>query len=202
MSKSLVTSMLMLSAWSGISLAAENPQAEGLTEQIVETQPRDGVYQRSILSRRVSSGEKWLVVAFPGYPGILRIQEKNGVIAYELAGNFLVRARRYLVSTDVAVATLDCPSDEHSNCGDSYRDSNKHVSDVLTQIAALKAIVGKDVKVAVVGTSYGTVSSEILAKKLDGKIDAAIHTASFTAPRSGQGLPLWNIDLSKIKTRQ
>jgi hypothetical protein len=202
MRKPLVASMLVFSVWSCISLAAENPQAVGLNEQIVETHPRDGVYQRSILSRRVPGGEKWLVVAFPGYPGILRIQEKDSVISYELAGNFLVRARRHLVSTDIAVATLDCPSDEFSNCGDNYRDSDKHVNDVLAQIDALKAIVGKDVKVAVIGTSYGTVSSELLAKKLDGEIDAAIHTASFTAPSSGHGLPLWNLDLSKIKTRQ
>jgi len=184
------------------TLAAEDPLAAGLSEQIVETRPRDGTYQRSILSRKASTGEKWLMISFPGYPAILRIQENDGAIAYQLRGNFLVRARRHLVSADIAVATMDCPSDEFANCGDIYRESDRHVTDVLAQIDALKAIVGKDAKIALIGTSYGTVSSQLLAKKLDGRIDAAIHTASITAPRAGLGLPIWRLDLAQIKTRQ
>jgi len=197
-----VSFLLVLIGWSGAATAAANPQAEGLVERIVETKPRPGVYLRSILSRSVPGGEKWLVIAFPGHPGILKIQETDGSITYQLGGNFLVRARRHLVSPGIAVATLDCPSDEYAGCDDRYRDSDKHMTDVLTQIDALKAIVGEDVKVALLGTSYGTVSSEILATKLEGKVDAAIHTASITAPRSGNGLPLWHLDITKTKTRQ
>ncbi len=184
------------------SFAAGNPQAEGLTEQIVETTPRQGVYQRSLLSRKATQGEKWLVVSFPGYPGILRLAQKDGVIEYELKGNFLVRARRHLVSNDIAVATLDCPSDQLADCGDAYRASDKQVRDVEAQIEALKAIVGPQVKVALIGTSYGTVSTEILALKLGGKVDAVIHTSSITMPRRERGLVLNGIDLSKASMRQ
>jgi hypothetical protein len=189
------------------SFAAENPQAAGLQEQIVETKPREGVYQRSLLSRKTSQGasqgETWLVLAFPGYPGILRLNETDGVIDYQLKGNFLVRARRHLVTADIAVATLDCPSDELSACGDEYRASDRHIRDVEAQIVALKAIVGPSVRVALLGTSYGTVSTELLAQRLEGKVDAAVHTASFTAPgRGGHGLSVANFDLTQTKTRQ
>jgi hypothetical protein len=174
-----------------------------LKEQIVETKPRDGVYHRSLLSRKASQGEKWLVLSFPGYPGILRLAEKDGEIDYQLKGNFVVRARRHLVSDEIAVATLNCPSDELATCGDEYRASDRHVRDVEAQIQALKAIVGPTVRVALLGTSYGTVSSELLAQRLTGKVDAAVHTASFTAPgRGGHGAVVANLDLSQIKLRQ
>ncbi|MES2364658.1 MAG: alpha/beta hydrolase [Pseudomonadota bacterium] len=184
------------------SFAAGNPQAEGLTEQIVETTPREGVYQRSLLSRKATQGEKWLVVSFPGYPGILRLAQNDGVIEYQMKGNFLVRARRHLVSNDIAVATLDCPSDQFADCGDSYRAGDKQVRDVEAQIEALKAIVGPQVKVALIGTSYGTVSTEILALKMGGKVDAVIHTSSITRPLRGIGRALYGIDLTKASMRQ
>ena len=179
-----------------------NQAAEELTERLVETKPREGVYQRSLLSRRGTGGERWLVVAFPGYPGILRLQENDGVISYELKGNFLIRARRHLVSADIAVATLDCPADQFADCGDRYRDSEQHLQDVMQQINALRAEMGPGIKVALIGTSYGTVSSQLLAKKLDGRIDAAIHSASITYPVSGKGLPIYGLDLAALKTRQ
>ncbi len=197
--KSLFT---VLAVTSSMAAIGANPQSEGLTERIVETKPRDGVYHRSILSRKADGGEKWLVVSFPGHPGILRIRDQDGVPDYDLKGNFLVRARRHLVSPDIALATLDCPSDEFSACGDAYRDSERHVEDVLKQISALKSLLSPDIKVALVGTSYGTVSSELLAKKLVGKIDAAIHTASITRPRVGRGQPLLDVDLAKTEVRQ
>lgn len=196
---------MIVGIWVGCMLsnmAWANLASDGLAERVVETRPREGVTMRSLLSRRVSGGERWLVVSFPGYPGILRLQENEGGITYELKGNFLIRARRHLVSSDIAVATLDCPSDEFAACGDRYRDSERHMNDVIQQIEALKAQMGADIKVAIIGTSYGTVSSQLLAKKLDGRIDAAIHTASITSPASGSGLPLYGLDLTAIKTRQ
>jgi hypothetical protein len=195
---------LCLTAGALPTIAADNPQAVGLKEQIVETKPRDGVYHRSMLSRTAAGkGEKWLVLSFPGYPGVLRLAETDGVIDYQLKGNFVVRARRHLVSDDIAVATMDCPSDELAACGDQYRASERHIRDVEAQIDALKAIVGPTVKIALLGTSYGTVSTELLAQRLGGKVDAAVHTASFTAPgRGGHGMVVANLDLSQIKLRQ
>ncbi|MDP2821627.1 MAG: hypothetical protein Q8O52_02955 [Sulfuritalea sp.] len=183
--------------------AAENPAAAGLKERIVETQPRDGVTHRSLLSRKAEKGETWLVLSFPGYPGILRLAETDGVIDFQLKGNFLVRARRHLVSDIIAVATMDCPSDELAACGDLYRASDRHVRDIEAQIDALRGILGPTVRIALLGTSYGTVSTELLAQRLVGKVDAAVHTASFTAPgRGGHGMVVANLDLSQIRMRQ
>lgn len=180
----------------------QNSQAEGLNETLIETTPRPSVYHRAILSRKPNGKESWLVIAFPGYPGIMRIAQNEGAIEYELKGNFLVRARRHLVSEQIAVATLDCPSDQFSDCGDSYRASETHLQDVRLQIAAIKKQFPSDIKIALLGTSYGTVSTELLAKRMQGEVDAAIHSASITAPSSRNGSPLIGIDLMQIKLKQ
>ncbi len=182
--------------------AAADVASEGLVEQIVETRPREGVYQRSLLSRRPSAEETWLVVAFPGWPGILKLRAENGGFAYDLRGNFLIRARRHLVSDRIAVAVLDCPSDRQEACGDGYRDSEAHVEDVRQQIAALRKRLPQGVRVALVGTSYGTVSSEVLAVRLGDDIDAAVHTASITAATETRSRPLYGFDASKARARQ
>ncbi len=193
---------LLVAVWVIHASAFSNPQSEGLIEQVIETTPRVGVYQRAILSRKGGGKEEWLVISFPGYPGVLHIAKQDGKIDYELKGNFLVRARRHLVSEEIAVATLDCPSDQFSYCGDVYRSSEEHVRDVRRQVERLKEYFSPKIKIAILGTSYGTVSSEILANKLSAEIDAAIHTASITNPKTEHGMPLRGMDLGNIAVRQ
>jgi len=186
----------------GSGTGAADVASEGLVEQIVETRPREGVYQRSLLSRRPGVEEAWLVVAFPGWPGILKLRSEDGGFAYDLRGNFLIRARRHLVSDQIAVAILDCPSDRQETCGDGYRASEEHVEDVRQQIAALRKRLPPGVRVALVGTSYGTVSSEVLAVRLGEEIDAAVHTASITAATETRSRPLYGLDVSRARARQ
>jgi pimeloyl-ACP methyl ester carboxylesterase len=200
----LVASLLaaVLSSVPGPGTGAADVSAEGLVEQIVETRPREGVFQRSLLSRRPGGEETWLVVAFPGWPGILRLRAEDDGFAYDLRGNFLIRARRHLVSDRIAVAILDCPSDHQEACGDAYRSSEVHVEDVRQQIAALRKRLPPAIRVALVGTSYGTVSSEVLALRLGEEIDAAVHTASITVPTETRFRPLLGLDVSKARSRQ
>jgi pimeloyl-ACP methyl ester carboxylesterase len=186
----------------GPGTGAADPSSEGLVEQVVETRPREGVFQRSLLSRRAGADETWLVVAFPGWPGILRLRADDDGIVYDLRGNFLIRARRHLVSDRIAVAILDCPSDLQETCGDGYRGSEAHVEDVRQQIAALRKRLPPGIRVALVGTSYGTVSSEVLALRLGEEIDAAVHTASITAATETRSRPLFGLDVSKARSRQ
>ncbi len=187
------------------SLAAlADPLAEGTKEQVLETKPRDGVYHRSILTRSpAATKEKWVVFIYPGYPGIMRIEQKEGTISYAMQGNFAVRSRRFLVNDDVATVTLDCPSDEYAYCMDGYRGSKRQTTDFLAQVEAVKAVLGKDVKIAVLGNSYGTVTSEVLAVEAPaGSIDAAIHTASFSRSGPNVALPIHYVDLKKSTARQ
>jgi pimeloyl-ACP methyl ester carboxylesterase len=204
MVRSLVASLLaaVLVGVPGSGTGAADIASEGLVEQIVETRPREGVYQRSLLSRRPVGEETWLVVAFPGWPGILRLRADDDGFAYDLRGNFLIRARRHLVSDQIAVAILDCPSDHLEACGDGYRSSEAHVEDVRQQIAALRKRLPPGIRVALVGTSYGTVSSEVLALRLGEEIDAAVHTASITAATETRSRPLFGLDVSKARSRQ
>jgi pimeloyl-ACP methyl ester carboxylesterase len=202
--RSLVAPLLatILVSVPGPGTGAADVSSEGLVEQIVETRPREGVFQRSLLSRRPGGEETWLVVAFPGWPGILRLRADDDGIAYDLRGNFLIRARRHLVSDRIAVAILDCPSDHLEQCGDGYRSSEAHVEDVRQQIAALRKRLPPGIRVALVGTSYGTVSSEVLALRLGEEIDAAVHTASITAATETRSRPLFGLDVSKARPRQ
>jgi pimeloyl-ACP methyl ester carboxylesterase len=202
--RSLVASLLaaLLVGVPGSGAGAADVASEGLVEQIVETRPREGVYERSLLSRRPGGEETWLVVAFPGWPGILRLRDEDDGFAYDLRGNFLIRARRHLVSDRIAVAILDCPSDHQEACGDVYRSSEAHIEDVRQQIAALRKRLPAGIRVALLGTSYGTVSSEVLAVRLGDEIDAAVHTASITVPTETRFRPLLGLDVTRARSRQ
>jgi pimeloyl-ACP methyl ester carboxylesterase len=202
--RSLVASLAagLLAIVPGAGTGAADVSAEGQVEQIVETRPREGVYQRSLLSRRPGGEETWLVVVFPGWPGILKLRADDDGFAYDLRGNFLIRARRHLVSERIAIAILDCPSDHLETCGDGYRSSEAHVDDVRQQIAALRKRLPPAIRVALMGTSYGTVSSEVLALRLGEEIDAAVHTASITAATETRSRPLLGLDVSKARSRQ
>ena len=55
------------------------------------------------------------------------------------------------------------------------------------------------------GTSYGTVSTSFLARDLGDRIDGAIHTATFSNPRTGRnahGVPMRSFDWSQAKVPQ
>ncbi len=71
-------------------------------------------------------------------------------------------------------------------------------------INALKSNFGAQ-QVYILGTSYGTVSNSFLAKNLRDKIDGAIHTATFTDPKSGRNahaIPMRSFDWNKAKAPQ
>ena len=173
-------------------------QEAALDESVTTVSLPRGTELSLVVSKKPGSSPSTAALLFPGYPGVLRVEVQNGAPVYQLRGNFLVRARRHLVSDQVMTVMVDCPKDRWSNCDDDYRASDQHAADVGAAIDKLKADFGIG-KVYLVGTSYGTVSSAFLARKLDGRIDGAVHTSTFTDPRAGRnrnahGLPMWNFD--------
>ena len=144
------------------------------------------------------------MLLFAGYPGILYLRETAGVPVFEMGGNFLIRARRFLNGDKTFTVAVDCPQDQWNNCDDGYRMSAQHADDVKAVMDAIATQTQAD-KMYLVGTSYGTVSTSFLAQALQGQIAGAVHTATMTNPGNGRlahGRPMANFDWSKATSAQ
>jgi hypothetical protein len=196
--------LLALWALMPAAMAQRSGASEGLTESLQRVVLGRGGELNLLVSKRTGTTPTIAVLLFPGYPGILKLREEAGAPAFELGGNFLMRARRFLNTDKAFTVAVDCPVDQWGECGDDYRASKQHVADILDVIAAVKAAHGAQ-QVYIVGTSYGTVSSSFLAQGLGGRIDGAVHTATFTDPRPGRrahGVPMASFDWSKTEVPQ
>jgi pimeloyl-ACP methyl ester carboxylesterase len=188
-----------------VGARAQGPAAsEGLTESLQRVSLTRGGELNVLVSTRTGTQPRTAVLLFPGYPGVMRLREEAGSISYGLAGNFLIRARRFLNDDALFTVAVDCPVDQWERCDDDYRSSAQHADDILDVVTAVKASSGAQ-QVYVVGTSYGTLSSSFLARALEGKIDGAVHSSTFTDPRPARrqhGVPMAMFDWSKSRTPQ
>ena len=186
------------------ALAQGSAANEGLIETFHTVNLSRGIDLNIVVSKRKDATPSIAALLFAGYPGVLKIRNEAGNITYNLGGNFLIRARRHLNNDNVFTVLVDCPVDQWDSCGDSYRVSEQHAADVADVVTTLKQKFGT-MQAYVVGTSYGTVSSSFLAKNLGGRIDGAVHTATYTDPRTGaraHGVPMRNFDWSQATVPQ
>lgn len=194
-----------LLALSGAMTRAQAPEAnEGLTETLHTVKLRRGSELSILISKRTGATPSIAALLFPGSPGILKLREEAGSIRYDLAGNFLLRARRHLSTAQLFTVVIDCPADQWTACDDRYRSSRQHAEDIAEVVNAVRQDLGAK-QVYLVGTSYGTVSSSLLAKALEDRIDGAVHTATFTDPRptrNAHGVPMRSFDWSLAKAPQ
>lgn len=203
----LTCSPLLCACWFALLLAGParaQVAAEGLTETLHVVHLKRGSELRVIVSQRTGTHPDIAVLLFPGYPGILRIEQVDGAITHKLKGNFLIRARRFLNTEAAFTVMVDCPTDQWNTCDDPYRTSSQHAADIAEVIDAMKASFGAR-QVYLLGTSYGTVSTAYLARQLGDRIDGAIHTSSFTDPRSGgraHGAAMNGFDWTRAQTPQ
>lgn len=196
--------LMVLFLWTCAALAQGDVAREGLSESLLRVPLARGGALNVMVSRRAGATPDVAVLLFPGYPGILKLREEGGRVAYDLAGNFLMRARRFLNTERVFTVAVDCPDDELASCDDAYRASPRHAADILNVVAAVRSALGAH-NIYLMGTSYGTVSSSFLARALEGRIDGAIHTATFTDPRFGaksHGKPMAAFDWTKTRVPQ
>ncbi|HEX2650108.1 MAG TPA: alpha/beta hydrolase [Burkholderiales bacterium] len=108
---------------------------------------------------------RYVVLLFPGGSGVMDPRLQDGRLVYGFRGNFLIRARRYLVDREFAsVATNTTTSEE--------------------RVQALLDDIGRrfpQAKVYVMGTSNGTYATMRLAEYLSGRVAGVIHTSSLNA---------------------
>ncbi len=179
------------------------PHAEGLNEELVEVQI-DGGTQRAVVSRRQGKpdGSK-LLVLLPGYPSVVRPEMSNGVMMNSpLLGNFLIRARRHLVTEQVMTLLVDCHSQMGDVCRPEYQSSKERYKHVKAVIDAARAKHPAVKEVYLISTSMGSISSAFIALNGQTEFAGVIHTASIdpTAPKSY--VQLNNFDYAAIKIPQ
>jgi hypothetical protein len=203
MSYRLIAILAMLMGMSAVWAQTVPFHAEGLDEELVEVQI-DGGIQRAVISRRQGKpdGSK-LLVLLPGYPSVVRPEMGNGVMMKSaLMGNFLIRARRHLVTDQVMTLLVDCHSQVGDVCKPEYQASKERYWHVKAVIDAAKAKLPSVKQVYLLSTSAGSISSAFIALHGQSEFAGVIHTASIdpTAPKSY--VQLKNFDYAAIKMPQ
>jgi hypothetical protein len=160
------------------ALAEPETATTGLEEHMINVPLPRGAEIRGLVSKRVGTHPDRVVLLFVGSPGILHLREVDGAPQYEMKGNFLARARRHLNDNTVMTVLVDCPTDQWDSCGPDYRRSAQHAEDIGALMAALTKELGP-VKFTIVGTSFGTVSTANLARRLGAVLAGAVHTSTF-----------------------
>ena len=133
-----------------------------------------------------------VLLVFPGWPGIPRIESKDGAPAYLYLQAHVELMRPALHAAGISIATVDCPTDQWgirgpnpTACDDSYRSSELHAKDVLALLQKIKSTKALD-QVFIMGHSYGAISSHWLSVWLGPQdIQAVIHSA--TQSQAGGG---------------
>lgn len=158
--------------------------AQGLTEELISVDLSDNKKQVGVFSIKIgSSNPTKLAVLLPGSPSVVRPVVENGVMtSSKLTGNFLIRARRFLVDESVASLIVDCQSESGDYCASSYQASKQREEDVNKLIAEVKKRNPSITEVWLVGTSMGTISSSFMPIHNPAGYAGAIHTAAITDP--------------------
>ena len=179
------TALLLALIAAGASFAQNVPAAaHGLNEELVFVDLSGSKKQVGVYSTKQGADKPTkLAVLLPGYPSVVRPVVEGGVMTgSKLNGNFLIRARRFLVDDSVASLLVDCQSESGDYCASSYQASKQRQEDVDKLIGEVKNRVPSITEVWLVGTSMGTISSSFMAVHNPTGYAGAIHTAAITEP--------------------
>ena len=156
-------------------------------EEVV-TVKRGGYSISGLAMRGAGAQPKYGIALFPGHPGIMKIQERDGAAKFEMGGNFLIRSRRHWIDAETMVLSVDAPSDQWVTFYQAWRESARYGED----IAALVQEAGRRYGVedwTFVGTSEGSLSAFHAARMNPKLARRVILTASLFEPsQNGPGL--------------
>ena len=178
--------ILLAAIWPiSFSMAQNVPvHAQGLEEELITVDLSINKKQAGVYSIKKGANKPTkLAVLLPGSPSVVRPVVENGVmIGSKLTGNFLIRARRFLLDDNVASLIVDCQSESGDSCASHYQASKQRQEDVDKLIAEVKKRTPSITEVWLIGTSMGTISSSFMAVHNPAGYAGAIHTASITDP--------------------
>jgi len=156
--------------------------AEGLNEVLITVRLDDQRTQSGVLSvKKGTTNHSTLVVLIPGYPAVFRPVVKNGILVRsKLKGNFLIRARRHLVSDNIMSLLIDCHSESGAVCELDYQSSAQRQEDVHKLINKVLELSPSVNNIWLIGTSMGTMSSAFMPQHDKTLYAGVIHTATLT----------------------
>jgi hypothetical protein len=165
---------------------AQSSSQDRLYEELISVNLSGNVKQEGVLSLKDKTNQPThLAVLLPGYPSVVRpVVENYEMTSSKLKGNFLIRARRHLVSDQLASLVVDCRSDSGDYCSSSYQSSLMRQQDVAQLVQLVKQMKPSIKNIWIVGTSMGTVSSSFMPIHEPFIYSGAIHTAAITEPYS------------------
>jgi pimeloyl-ACP methyl ester carboxylesterase len=124
----------------------------------------------------------WVIVLLPGGNGSLRLSDRG---ATQLTGNFVIRTASYWTDGGEATALFDTPSDHADGVKDHFRLSKDAVKDIEATVSEIRKRF-PNAKVALLGTSRGTITAGNVLKRNPAAADAYILTSPVTQANKGQ----------------
>jgi hypothetical protein len=109
-----------------------------------------------------NTSPRYILILFPGGSGVVNPSVVDGQLVYSAKGNFLMRARKWIVDDEFATVATNATSSEER--------VQAVIDDLNVHFPAAKLFL--------VGTSRGTEDTMRLASYLSNKIAGEIHTSS------------------------
>ena len=162
---------------------SQGKASDGLSEKLVSVSLSENSKLNGVLSlKEGTSSPAVLVVLLPGHPAVIKpiVVEGNKVVKMSMSGNFLLRARRQLINSEIATLAVDCRESFAigDECPESYMASKSRFDD----FSIINNEVRKDQpsikKVWQLGTSFGTVTSSHIPKERFAEYSGVIHTST------------------------
>lgn len=179
--------------------------AQGMSEKLLSADLGNGVNQQAVLSTRSGlSNQTHLLVLLPGTPGVLRPEVADGqMVNSKLPGNPLIRARRLMITDQIALLAIDCRSDSGDECRESYQTTPQREKDIQTVIALAKKEIPSISKVWLVGHSAGTMTAAFMGKFNQAAYAGIIYMATISDPyKKGSYRSLGDFDYGALKIPQ
>lgn len=149
--------------------------------ELLELPTRGGVTQGVYLVS-ASASPPWVVVLFAGDDGNVSASSRGPM---RMQGNFVVRTASYWIDHGDAYAIFDAPSDNASGMQDVFRLSVDASTDVEAAVSELRKRY-PGAKVALIGTSRGTITVGNILKRHPELADAFVLTSPVTQANRGQ----------------
>ena len=163
--------------------------------ELVSLPSRDGVTQGIYIETRTDN-PPWVIVLFGGNEGALHLSADGPTT---LKGNFLIRTAQYWVRQGDAAVLVDTPSDYANGIDDGFRLGKDSFSDTEAVVKALRQRFPLS-KVALVGTSRGTVSVGNALERDPGVANAFVLTSPVSIAQRGKaGVSGLDADGTKIR---
>lgn len=166
-------------------------------QRMINNKREGGLVMREFIKLEVSGGRQvpvlidspsnkphWTVVLFAGGLGNIKLGPGG---PRNLENNFLLRTSDLWLSERIAYAIVDAPSNQPDGMRDTFRLSEEHAQDIRAVVSEVTTRYS-DSKIALVGTSRGTVSVGGLLKRDPTLAAAYVLTSPITSP-SGDDMP-------------